>query len=143
MDSWTNYSGERPTCLPGLMVKPSVLCHVDHLKSIGCKLPGSGADNGTQLGGLPHKESEFRGPMTGGSSVSLESPITGCGASTPQNFAVRNISQSREDSSVPKEGTGITLETNLGVHHSKFSRFGLSTAEVSSLREETTPKTYF
>ena len=35
--------------------------------------------------------------MTSGSSVSLESPITGCGASIPQNFAVRAISQSRKD----------------------------------------------
>ena len=49
-------------------------------------------------GGLPHeKESELWGPMTSGSSVSLESPITGCGASIPQNFAVRAISQSRKD----------------------------------------------
>ena len=55
-------------------------------------------DNGTKLGGLPHeKESELWGPMTSGSSVSLESPITGCGASIPQNFAVRAISQSRKD----------------------------------------------
>ena len=80
-------------------------------------------DNGTQLGGLPHeKESEFWRQMTSGSSVSLESRITGCGASIPQNSAVRAITQRRKDCSVPKDGTGITLETNLGVHHSKVQQ---------------------
>ena len=77
--------------------------HVDHLKSAGCKLPGPVSDNGAQFGGLPHeKKPEFRGPMTSGSSVSLKSRITGCSASTPQNFAGSAGFESMEDFSVPK-----------------------------------------
>ena len=117
--------------------------HVDHLKSTGCKLPGPGADNGTQLGGLPHeKESEFRGPMTSGSSVSIVSSITGCGASMPQNFAGNAVSESMEDCSVPKEGTGITVETNLEESITP-SLPGLAVPQWRyPQQEETTPETY-
>ena len=51
--------------------------------------------------------------MISGSSVSPESPITGCSASTPQNCSQSAVSENMEDSSVTKEGTDITVETNL------------------------------
>ena len=84
--------------------------HVDHLKSTACELSGPVADMSAPLEELPPRdESEFRGPMTSGSTIVLESPIS---ASTPHSVAESDGTERVKDCSVPKGGTGSTVEPN-------------------------------
>lgn len=68
--------------------------------------------------------------MTSGSPTVLEPPVS---ASTPDSVGKSAGTDSVEDCSVPKEGTGSTVETNL-----EFSSVGLSATETFSAQKETT-----
>ncbi len=77
--------------------------HVDHLKS-------TLADMGAPLEELPRvDESEIRKPISRGSTIVLESPIS---VSTPRNVADSTGTERVKDCSVPKGGTSRTVEPN-------------------------------
>ena len=54
--------------------------HAEHLKSSGCKRPSLVADDDAQLEGLLQEKEDgvIQEPMISGSSVSLDSSVTGC-----------------------------------------------------------------
>lgn len=110
MDSWANHSRERSAYIPSPLWNQVRFVHVDHLKSTACEPSGPVADMSAPLKELPSMdESVFRGPMTSGSTIVLESPIS---ASTPASVAESTGTEKVKDCSVPKGGSSSTVEPN-------------------------------